>query len=86
MPTLLIENLDEALHRDLTESAAAHHRSLADEARELLRAAVKVRRGPREHLVDAAERLFGPEHGIDLDIPPRGSAPSRPSPDFSDID
>jgi hypothetical protein len=39
---------------------------------------------PREHLVDIARRLFGPEHGIKLDIPPRGAAPERPAPDFSD--
>ena len=38
---------------------------------------------PREHLVDVAHRLFGPEHGIDLDLPSRGSAPARPPPDFS---
>jgi hypothetical protein len=39
---------------------------------------------PREHLVDIARRLFGPEHGIELDIPPRGTEPERPAPAFSD--
>jgi hypothetical protein len=33
--------------------------------------------------VDLALRLFGPKHGVELDIPPRGSAPERPPPDFS---
>src|SRR5580692_4764747 len=34
---------------------------------------------PREHIVDIARRLFGPEHGIELEIPPRGAAPERPA-------
>lgn len=35
-----------------------------------------------EHLVDIAERMFGPEHGVELAIPRRGTAPPRPLPDF----
>jgi len=53
--------------------------------RHLLRMAVASQ--PREeHVVDTARRLFGPKHGVDLDIPPRGGAPERPPPDFSDFD
>jgi len=36
----------------------------------------------REHLVDIAERIFGPGHGVELAIPRRGTAPHRPLPDF----
>ena len=85
MASLLIRNVDDALHARLKEAAARHRRSLEEEARELLRAAVarQEQEASGESLVEIARRLFGPEHGVDLDIPPRGSAPSRPPPDFS---
>jgi len=85
MASLLIRNVDDALHARLKEAAARHRRSLEEEARELLRTAVarQEKEAPGETLVELARRLFGPEHGADLDIPPRGSAPSRPPPDFS---
>lgn len=87
MASVLIRNVDEALHRRLKASAASHRRSLEEEARELLRAAVaRQETSPRENLVDIAQRLFGHEHGADLDLPPRGSAPERTPPDFSGPD
>jgi plasmid stability protein len=85
MPSLLIRNVDQVLHTRLKARAAEHHRSLEEEARELLRAAVaRQDAAPRENLVDIARRLFGPEHGVDLEIPARGSDPERAPPDFSD--
>jgi plasmid stability protein len=84
VPSLLIRNVDTALHARLKEHAAAHHRSLEEEARELLRMAVAQRATtPQEHPVDIARRLFGPKHGVELDIPRRGAAPGRAPPDFS---
>lgn len=84
MSSLLIRDVDETLHQRLKARAAAHGRSLSEEARELLRVAVaRSKAPPRQSLVDLARRLFGPEHGADLDIPPRGSAPGRSPPDFS---
>ena len=84
MPSVLIRNVDDALHARLKASAVAHRRSLEEEARELLRAAVARQLAPpRENLVALANRLFGSEHGVDLDIPPRGSTPEREPPDFS---
>ena len=82
MPSLLICNVDAALHARLKQHAATHRRSLEEEVRELLRGAV-TRPPQEEHIVDLALRLFGAKHGVDLDIPPRGSAPERPPPDFS---
>jgi plasmid stability protein len=82
MPSLLIRNVDAALHARLKQHAAAHRRSLEDDVRELLRGAI-TRQPQEEHIVDLALRLFGPKHGIELDIPPRGNAPERPPPDFS---
>ena len=84
MASVLIRNVDDALHTRLKVSAAAHRRSLEEEARELLRTAVARQEAPpRENLVTLARRLFGPEHGVDLVIPPRGSPPGRRPPDFS---
>jgi antitoxin FitA len=62
MASLLIRHVDEALHKRLKASAAAHNRSLEDEARELLRVAVAPQdTTPRENLATLARRLFGPE-------------------------
>lgn len=85
MASLLIRNVDDALHARLKEAAARHRRSLEEEARELLRVAVARQENEEtgQTLVDLARRLFGPEHGVDLDIPPRGSGPFRPALDFS---
>jgi plasmid stability protein len=87
MASVLIRNVDATLHARLKARATAHRRSLEEEARELLRAAVaRQETAPREGLVAIARRLFGREHGADLDIPPRDSAPTRPLPDFSGRD
>jgi len=83
VPSLLIRNVDATLHARLKARAAAHHRSLEQEVRNLLRSAV-TRQAGEEHIVDLALRLFGPKHGVELDIPPRGIAPERPPPDFSE--
>lgn len=85
MSSLLIRNVDEVLHARLKAQAAAHRRSLEEEARELLRSAVaRQETTSRENLADIASRLFGHEGGAELDIPPRGRAPVRAAPDFTD--
>ena len=86
MASVLIRNVDEVLHRRLKASAVSHRRSLEEEARELLRAAVARQKAPKENLADIAQRLFGREHGADLDIPPRGGALERAPPAFSSPD
>jgi plasmid stability protein len=86
MTSVLIRNVDDALHARLKASAAAHRRSLEEEARALLRAAIARQETPRESLTSLARRLFGPEHGADLALPPRGTAPASAPPDFSGPD
>jgi antitoxin FitA len=87
VPSLLIRDVDAVLHMRLKASASAHRRSLEEEVRELLRAAVARQEAPaKESLAGLAKRLFGPEHGVDLDIPPRGLAPRSVPPDFSASD
>jgi plasmid stability protein len=85
MPSLLIRDLDDALHRRLKARARAHRRSLAVEARETLRRAIaRDDTAPEaESLLQIATRLFGPEHGVELDLPLRSGELSRLPPDFS---
>jgi antitoxin FitA len=83
MPSLLIRKVDPSLHAKLKARAAAHHRSLEEEARVLLRSGLtrpddtKV----QVNIVDLAERLFGEKNGIDLDLPPRDRLMERKPPD-----
>jgi antitoxin FitA len=87
MTSPLIRNLDPLLHARLRARAAEHRRSLEDEARELLRLGIaRQEAGAGETLVELAQKLFGPEHGIDLDIPPRGAALGSLPPDFAEPD
>jgi plasmid stability protein len=84
MASVLIRNVDETLHTRLKASAVTHRRSLEEEARELLRAAVARQDAPpRENLTALARRLFGPTAGANIDLPPRGAAPKSDPPDFS---
>jgi antitoxin FitA len=86
MPNLLIRNVEPALHASLKARAAAHHRSLEEEVRVLLRSGVSRpdEKPPQMNIVDLAEKLFGEKNGIDLELPPRDWPPDRPPPDFSD--
>ena len=81
MATLLIRDVDEAVHAALERRAVAHGRSVEDEAREVLRLGAG-----RETISQIAIRYFGPENGVDLDLPPRRDDLERPPPDFSGPD
>ena len=84
MPSLLIRNLDPALHAQLRRRAEAHRRSLEEEVRDTLRTAIARDASPTtaQSLIDIARRTFG-HQGLDLDLPPRGTEPERSPPDFS---
>jgi antitoxin FitA len=88
LASLLIRNVDRALHERLKARAAAHRRSLEEEARELLRSAVARQPSPKPdlNLADLALSLFGPERGVELEIPRRDPAQDRPPPDFAGPD
>jgi plasmid stability protein len=74
VPSLLIRNVDAALYARLKRHAAAHRRSLEEEARELLHTGLARQAAkPWENLVDIAQRLFGAQRGAALDMPPRGA-------------
>ena len=56
--------------------AAEHGRSMEEEARCILRDALERERPL--NLADLALELFGPKHGIDLELPPPVEFPEPP--------
>lgn len=60
MPGLLIRDLPDRLHRKLKERAAAHRRSMNQEALEILEAALEERAGPPPLQEIDALRMRGP--------------------------
>ena len=83
MATLVIRNIETGLHARLKAVAAAHGRFMEEEARQVLRAALKA---PSDTvgLGDAMQALFEPLGGLDLPEIKRG--PAREPPDFSGPD
>jgi antitoxin FitA len=82
MATLVIRNLDPALHASLKARAAAQGRSMEEEARTLLRDGLAAEPlAPETNWVDAIRALFEPLGGLDLPEIPR--EPARDPPDFS---
>lgn len=89
MSDLLIPDVDDALRARLKARAQLHRRSLEDEVRQTLRDAVGLNAelpGPDESVADVFLRIFGPENGVELDIPPRSADRDRPPPDFGGPD
>jgi antitoxin FitA len=82
MATLVIRNLDPALHARLKARAAGEGRSMEEEARRLLRDGLAVEPEAAEQTLGAAMRaLFEPLGGLELPDIPR--EPARDPPDFS---
>lgn len=79
MASITIRNLDDDVKTRLRVRAAAHHRSMEEEARLILRDAVG--RKPRsQNLAEAIRARITPLGGVDLELPPRG--PAREPPTF----
>jgi plasmid stability protein len=81
MPSLTISDFDEGLQRKLRLRAAAHDRSMEEEARDILRCALSQEPDSTENLADAMRRLVEPFGGFD--VPPFPRAPLRDPPDFA---
>ena len=82
---LPIRAMDSALRAQLKARARAHHRSVEEEARETLRAAL-ARRAVTSlpmSLLGVAGVIFGPERGVDVDLPSHGADARGLPPDFS---
>lgn len=67
MANLSVRRIDEETYEQLRIRAAKHGVSMEEEVRQILRKAVLA----PEKLGDLALNLFGPDHGVALEIPPR---------------
>ena len=82
MATLTIRNLDDPLKQRLRLRAAARNRSMEEEARQILRAALQEPVAPAEDLGARIRSRFAALGGVELHAPPR--EPLRPPPDLSE--
>ena len=71
MASITVRNLDDGLKRRLRIRAAENGRSMEQEARDILKAALDEDAAPERRLGTAIHELFKPFGGIDLEIPPR---------------
>lgn len=67
MASLSVRKLDEETLSRLRIRAATHGVSMEEEARRILKEAVSA----PERLGDLAVRIFGPKHGVELQMPER---------------
>lgn len=67
MASLSIRKLDDETYDRLRDRAVRRGVSMEEEARQILRRAVS----PPERLGDLFLKVFGPERGADLELPPR---------------
>ena len=87
MASITVRNLEDGLKLKLRVRAAQNGKSMEQEARDILRAALDdVEDGPRtgRDLVSAIRARFEPLGGVELDLPPRTSM--REPPRFDDDD
>lgn len=80
MASITIRNLDSDLKARLRIKAAHAGRSMEDEAREILRAALASPDAVPQDLAARIRLRFGAMGGAELEIPPR--EPMRPPPEF----
>jgi plasmid stability protein len=80
MASLTIRNLDDSLKARLRIQAAVHGRSMEEEARTILRAALNQEAPVPGNLYEAIHARFEPYGGVDLEPLPR--EPMRDPPTF----
>lgn len=71
MATMTIRNIDDSLKKRLRLQAAAHGRSMEEEARDILRAALSTDAPRAANLVEAIRARFAPLGGINLPLSSR---------------
>ncbi len=82
MASITIRNLDDQLKTRLRIQAAQHGKSMEDEARDILRAALSREPTAPANLAEAIQERFKALGGVDLPIAPREAA--RQPVDFSE--
>jgi antitoxin FitA len=80
MATLTIRQLDEKTKSRLRIRAAHHGRSMEEEAREILRSAVRTSSPAKGNLAEAIRRRFAAFGGLTLELPQRTAM--RKPPEF----
>jgi plasmid stability protein len=80
MASITIRNLDEQTKERLRVRAAHQGRSMEDEARSILRAAVSKEATPSRNLALAIKKRFAPFGGLEVELPER--EPPRDPPQF----
>ena len=71
MATLTIRQLDDKIKNTLRVRAAQHGRSMEEEAREILRSALRTSPAVRENLGKTIRERFAPFGGVELELPRR---------------
>jgi plasmid stability protein len=82
MGTLTIRNLEDPLKSRLRMRAAARNRSMEEEARQILRAALQEPSVPTQDLATRIRARFSALGDVALPVEPREAV--RPSPDLND--
>ncbi len=80
MPSITIRRLDAQTKARLRVRAAHHSRSMEDEARNILRAALAGEATTPRNLADAIRARFQPLGGIELRLPAREPTRAPPKP------
>ena len=80
MASITVRNLEDGLKRKLRIRAAQNGRSMEQEARDILRAALDDESSTVKDLASAIRARFEPLDGVELDLPARG--PIREPPRF----
>lgn len=80
MASMTIRNIDDQLKTRLRMRAASHGRSMEDEARDILRAALSTEKRPSPNLDATIRARMAQSGGVQLDLPPR--EPIREPVDF----
>jgi antitoxin FitA len=71
MASMTIRDIEDSLKARLRVRAAKHGRSMEDEARDILRAALSAQPPRARALVDSIRARIEPLGGVDLEIPAR---------------
>jgi plasmid stability protein len=71
MASMTIRNIDDQLKARLRIQAAVHGRSMEDEARDILRAALSTEQPRTRTLVESIRARIEPLLGVELKFPPR---------------
>jgi plasmid stability protein len=71
MASITIRRLDDTVKAKLRLRAATHGRSMEEEAREILRAALRAKCAARLNLAESIRRHIDPLGGVELAFPPR---------------